>query len=895
MGAASPGAGGFNGGGSGGITDGGGGGGASDIRTSTSIGTRLVVAGGGGGASAPPSTVCVGGVAVLGGNGGGMWNIPIGSDAQSLPCSSSWSPYTTATGGSLLMGGSHGVDPWGVNSLIQGGSFGIGGSQMNLQSNKSSGGGGGGGYFGGGAGGFGPGGGGSSYCSSFVCSSTYFSVTNAGSAANGYVTVTFALPNSAPNIITTIAGLGGVAYFAGDGLTPSLAGFNVNSGITVDIFGNIYVADKNNQRIRKAVANIDGTMTMTTFAGIGTVGSTGDSGPATSAYFTNPSDVAVDASGSTVYITDNGGHRIRKVVVATGIITTYAGTGTPYYNGDGIAATSAQLWFPDGIVVASNGDLYIADVDNHIVRFVKFSTGIIIRYAGTASTPGSTGDFGAATSAKLSYPGGVTLDSSNNLYIADTRNNRIRIVNAITNIITTVAGENLSGGYGGDYQLGTATSTALNNPPRITHDPWLDCFYIADSNNNRIRVLTSNGMLYTVAGTGVSGFYGDNYAPLSAKLNGPVSMAVDANGNVFISDTVNSAIREIAYNPSVGLIQCPFGQYRCATTASGCCICPVGSYCPGADIAYTCPANTYNAVTGGTSMSACIACPSYMAAVAGSSVCTYAVNTIIGTGTAGSLGDRGPASLALLNAPKAVVMDKSGNLYVSDTGNNEIRKITNFAQHWGYQNVTRIAGISGGITGTDGIVGFSAALSAPWDIDVDLSGNVYIANYGNNNVKMISVVDGTISTVAGYTSGTGGYSGDNAAATNAGLNGPAGLFLTASGSIYISDKNNNRIRFVNRVTGIITTVAGNGVQGSAGDGSSALSANLFAPSGIFLDPYGTLYIADTNNNRIRMVINGIISTLAGNECPLFPSVNFSLFSPQLFFCITSGLCHYLSH
>ena len=866
MGASSPGAGGFNGGGFGGVTDGGGGGGASDIRTSTSVGTRIVVAGGGGGASSPPSSTCSGGVAAKGGNGGGASNNPTGADAPSLPCSALWTPYTTAKGGSLTMGGIRGVDPWGINRLTQSGALGIGGSQMNLQSNVSSGGGGGGGYFGGGAGGFGPGAGGSSYCSAFVCSSTYFSVTNGGgSVAHGYVTLTYILPNSAPNIISSFAGQGGVPGSTGDGSAPLLSGLNGNFGLTIDVFGNLYIADQNNQRIRKAVANVDGTMTMTTFAGTGTAGFSNDGGAATSANLNSPSDVAVDATGSTVYITDFNNNRIRKVVVATGFITTYAGTGTASYSGDGGLAISASLNNADGLVVDNSGNLYIADQNNHIIRFVKYPAGIITTYAGIPNTYGVSGDYGAATSAKLNQPRGVALDSSNNLYIADTSNHRIRIVNAVTNIITTVAGGAVSSGYGGDYQFGATTSAAFGYPYRITHDPWLDCFYIADRNNNRIRVLTSNGMLYTVAGTGASGFYGDNYDPLSVKLASPQGVTVDANGNLYISDYNNAVVRQIAYNPTSGLIECPFGQYRCLTAVSGCCICPIGSYCPGVDVAYTCPANTYNALTGGTSRSACIACPSYMAAVAGSSVCTYAVNTVAGTGLLGSTGDNGPASLALLYAPKAAVMDKSGNLYVSDTGNGEIRKITNFAQQWGNQNITRIAGNTAGLSATDGTAGTSTILSAggPWDIDVDLSGNVYFSNTNYHNIKMISVVDGTINNVAGQLSGTAGFSGDGTAATIATLNSPVGLFLNAN--MYICDKGNHRIRFVNLVTRIISTVAGNGVASSAGEGVSAITANLNSPTGICLDSSGIMYIADTNNNRIRMVINGIISTLAGNE------------------------------
>ena len=559
------------------------------------------------------------------------------------------------------------------------------------------------------------------------------------------------------------------------------------------------------------------------------------------------------------------------MVVATGIIATYAGTGAQSYYGDGGYATNAYLNLPFGLVVDKSGNLFIADQNNHVIRFVKYSTGIITKYAGTANTVGSTGDYGAATSAKLNYPRGVALDSLNNLYIADTDNNRIRVVNAVTNIIMTVAGAVLTGGYGGDFQLGTTTSAALKNPYGIVYDPWLNCMYIADSTNNRIRVLTSNGMLYTVAGSGVSGTSGDSGPPLAARLNNPLAIAVDTNGNVYIGDTNNNVIRQIVYNPNLGLSTCVPGEYSCATVPSGCCTCPTGSYCINY-LTYQCPINTYNPMMGGASAAACLACPSYMAAAAGSTACSYLVNTIVGTGLTGSTGDNGPATVALLDQPAAAVMDKSGNMYISSKGSGMIQKIKNFASSTSAnQIITHVAGNFNGYNAvTDGLAASSAYLASPSDIDVDLSGNVYVANTNYNNVRMISVVDGSISTVAGFTSSAYGFSGDGVQATSSYLYMPFGLFVDVSANIYIGDTYNHRIRFVNAVTGIITTVAGRTGAGFGGDGGSATSAYLYYPRGICLDSSGSLYIADTANNRIRVVINGIISTLAGENDHCFP-------------------------
>ena len=848
------GVGGFNGGGSGGRSGGSGGGGASDIRTATSLYSRIVVAGGGGGASNACGSIS------NGGNGGGASGVFRGANGTAAAsCPSTWTPYRIASGGTLSAGGKGGK---GGNGL-----FGIGGSQTNLTASVSYGGGGGGGYFGGGAGAYGAGAGGSSFVSSYVCSSTYVSVTNTGYPLNGYVAISYILTPSSSNVIMSFAGRSGTAGFAGDGSSNLLTtNFNGPRDITFDVNGNAYVADTSNYRIRKIVANIDGTMTMTTFAGTGTVSYSGDGGQATSAALNLPTAIAVDATGSTVYITNYNSHVIRKVVVATGIITRYAGTGTAGYCCDTGYAINAYLYYPDGLVVDSSGNLYIADQFNHIIRYVKYSTGIITKYAGTASSLGSTGDYGAATSAKLNYPCGVTLDSSNNLYIADTANNRIRIVNAVTNIITMAAGGILAAGYGGDYGFAVSSLTDFGLPYRIKYDPWLDCFYIADRSNNRVRVLTSNGMLYTIAGTGVSGSSGDSGPPLAARMNNPIAVAVDTNGNVYIQESTNNVIRQIVYNPILGLSTCAPGEYSCVTSPSGCCICPVGSYCINY-FTYACPINTYNAMPGGASAASCLTCPSFMAAAAGSSACSNLVNTIAGTGTAGSTGDNGPATVATLNQPAAAVMDKSGNMYISVKGSNLIKKIANYPFNTGAnQIISHVAGNANGYNAlTDGIAASSAYLASPSDIDVDLSGNVYIANTNYHNVRMISVVDGSISTVAGIVTAAGGYSGDGVQATSSYLYLPSGLFVDMSANVYIADTYNHRIRFVNAVTGIISTVAGRAGGSFAGDGGKATSAYLLYPRGVCVDSSGTMYIADTSNQRIRMVVNGIISTLAGNE------------------------------
>jgi sugar lactone lactonase YvrE len=219
----------------------------------------------------------------------------------------------------------------------------------------------------------------------------------------------------------------GVLGYSGDGGPAASAEFSSPTGVAVDSSGNLYIVDADNNRIRKVTAS---TGIITTVAGNGTAGYSGDGGAATSAELDTPFGVAVDASGN-LYIVDVNNDRIRKVTASTGIITTVAGNGTWGYSGDGGTATSAELFSPFGVAVDASGNLYIADSGNNRIRKVTASTGIITTVAGNG-TAGSTGDGGAASSAELSYPTGVVVDSLGNFYIADYNNNKVRTVGSIS-------------------------------------------------------------------------------------------------------------------------------------------------------------------------------------------------------------------------------------------------------------------------------------------------------------------------------------------------------------------------------------------------------------------------------------------------------------------------------
>ena len=314
-------------------------------------------------------------------------------------------------------------------------------------------------------------------------------------------------------VITTVAGTG-TAGSLGDGGAAVGAQLNGPVGVAVDGAGNLYIADHLNNRIRK----VDSAGVISTVAGNGTEGYSGDGGAAVGAQLYSPRGLALDGADN-LYIVDNGNNRIRKVDSA-GVISTVAGNGTEGYSGDGGAAVGAQLYYPNGVALDGSGNLYIAEWNNHRIRKVD-SAGVITTVAGNG-TEGYSGDGGAAVGAQLYYPNGVALDGSGNLYIADFGNHRIRKVDS-AGVITTVAG-NGTEGYSGDG--GAAVGAQLNGPVGVAVD-GAGNLYIADTFNNRIRKVDSAGVISTVAGNGADGYSGDGGAAVGAQLNAPYGLALD--------------------------------------------------------------------------------------------------------------------------------------------------------------------------------------------------------------------------------------------------------------------------------------------------------------------------------------------------------------------------------
>jgi sugar lactone lactonase YvrE len=339
--------------------------------------------------------------------------------------------------------------------------------------------------------------------------------------------------------IRTVAGVGESGY-GGDGGPALGAQLNEPRTLVVDRAGTMYIVDTFNHRIRK----VDASGVMTTLAGTGVAGEAGDGGPADQAEIHWPHAASLDAAEANLYIADSPNHRIRKVDLATGIITTVVGSGAGGFDGDGGPATAAKLNDPKGVLVGPGGEIYIADSGNDRIRLVDPS-GIISTLAGTGAT-GYGGDGGPATEAVFNGPRSLALDGAGNLYIADDNNDRIRRIDMATRIVSTYAGTGKTG-YGGDE--GPAAQADLSRPRGIAMDP-AGHLYIADSMNHRVRLVDPSGRITTVVGTGRKGYGGDGGPATQARVFTPRGVATDVNGNLYVADTYNDRIRQVAATPA---------------------------------------------------------------------------------------------------------------------------------------------------------------------------------------------------------------------------------------------------------------------------------------------------------------------------------------------------------
>src|SRR3984957_2541970 len=364
--------------------------------------------------------------------------------------------------------------------------------------------------------------------------------------------------NTSTDALTLVAG-NNTSGYSGDGGPATNAQIATICGIALDAAGDVYFADCDSEVIRRVDAS---TGIITTVAGNGSGGYTGDGGQATSATLNSPHGLAIDGAGN-LYIADTLNSVIRRVAASTAVITTVAGNGTAGFSGNGTRAIKAELNEPEGVAVDASGDLYIADTQNNVVRLVTASNGIISAFAGNKFA-GYKGDGGAATAARLNLPEGVALDSAGDLYIADTFNSVIRLVNASTGIITTAAGDG-SAGFSGDG--GPATAASLDQPAAVAIDGTGN-LYVPDQYNFVIRLVNSSGTISTIAGDTFSSYGGDSGIATGAQMYEPMgSVALDPSGNLIISDSGNNAVRQVA--ASTGFITTIAGTGRVGYSGDG--------------------------------------------------------------------------------------------------------------------------------------------------------------------------------------------------------------------------------------------------------------------------------------------------------------------------------------
>jgi trimeric autotransporter adhesin len=716
-------------------------------------------------------------------------------------------------------------------------------------------------------------------------------------------------------VLNQVAGKGtNGSPYTGDGGPALLATAGDVVGVLEDNRGDVYFTDITNCVVRVvynggaqvakliALENPGATAVLGdvyTVAGISDEGGaahcghTGDGGLGTSAELFQPYRIGLDNSGN-LLIADYDNNAIRDLNLSTGILTTIAGTlDVAGKTGDGGLPAAALLSGPQTVTVDQYGNILIADFRNNKIRQINFATGNIntIVGNGTASATGAgscltgIGNSGAgcpALSVELDGPDS-SVDAAGNIYIGNQTSNEVLEINGQGNSIV-IAGDATLGKTLGAGDVAIASEL---NEPHVPVADFLGNVYFPEQDNSDVRMVNSAGIISTPGGVlDIHGAAITSSGILAASTAGelfePGSIHLDWADNLFITNADSYQIVEMSYNTgqpttavgATSAAQNVFVQTSTAITPATAVITPSS------------PAEfTLGALTGcalGTALPANTPCettiafaPAYPGLRTAQLTFTDSNGNLspiglsgIGTAPQVSFSQTSFTTLtSAVSAPRGGVVDSSGNVYFADSGNNVIRKITSA----GVMSI--VAGTSGkaGYSG-DGGAATSATLRAPAKVAIDFSGDLFIADTGNNVIREVNAATGVISTVAG--NGTAGYSGDAGLATAAELNAPQGVAVDPGGRVYVADTGNNVIRYFGAsASGLIVTIIGNhaGVAGYAGDGGPAGNAELNAPTAITVDPYGDIYIADTGNDVVRVVTAvennlltfGNISTLAG--------------------------------
>lgn len=658
---------------------------------------------------------------------------------------------------------------------------------------------------------------------------------------------TLNLPSPAPTFTVSTAAGNGHILFGGDGLPAITARLIQPQYVVTDPSGITYFSDS----YYAQVFSIDTAGNIHVFAGTGVPGNSGDEGPATSAQLSSPMGLAIDANGA-LYIADSGAGRIRQVTSdgvihtfannlpsatglaidpATGILyltqpsknivqaidptgnaTVFAGTGiagdgTAGLAKDGVPATQVNLLTPTGVAVDSLSNVYITDQNTRIRRIA--TDGTMSTFAGSGATAPTIGDGGPALAATLSFPTGLAMGWDGTLYVADGGSGRIRAVTPDGNIST------LAGG-GASLADGSATDAYLSFPNGLAIDPRNGALVAAIRISRQIRYLAGDGSITTLAGVEPSGYSIDGgNATADISLLGEFGLAVDSKGNLFVSDSFDNRILRVD----------PTGI---TTTFAG-------------NSLFGAPANGKKAVILGSPWGLSFSTDGTLLVSAGVGESVFrldsnAVSTLVAGGNGfAATGDGGQATKAAIGTPVSVVDDTKGGFYICDSTNHRVRHVDSKGV------ITAVAG-----NGTPS----ASALNTPWQVAVDSQGNLYIADSGNYRVRMVAAADGKLTTIAG--TGTAGFAGDNGPAANATMQSPYGVAVDkANNLLFIAE--GPRVRMVDLTTLTITTIAGSAPGGFAGDGGPATAGKFFGLGQLAVDAAGNVYVSDAGNYRIRLL------------------------------------------
>jgi trimeric autotransporter adhesin len=750
---------------------------------------------------------------------------------------------------------------------------------------------------------------------------------------------------------------GGISGFSGDGGPAVGAGIGELQGLAVDAGGDLFVADGENDRVRFVPAS-SGTFfgqAMTagdiyTIAGDGTVGAGGDGGPATSAElgiepgFGGGGGIGVDASGD-LAIADANNSRVRFVPIGSGSffgramsagdIYTIAGTGEPGSSGNGGAALTAKLGFPESVAFDAQGDLAVADSESETVRLVAahsalrfgqaMTEGDVYLVAGVSGSHGYNGDGKPATAAELYLPTGLAFNAAGDLLIADEANLRVRLVAAAAGTafgqpvaegdIYTIAGD---GSFGSSGDRGASIDATMELPSAVAVDQQGDVV-IGDEGGDRVRfVAAAAGTLfeqpmdandvYTVAGNGSAGFSGDGGPASESELDYPDGVALDPHGGLAISDFNNERVRYVPGGSgtffgqpmSAGDLYTVAGDGHYAYTGDG-------EPATSASLSQTAQVSFDAAgdlVIADRFNHAVRFVPASSGTYFGQAMTANDVYTIAGDGTSGFAGDGKPATGAQLEEPEAAVLDPHGDLVIADAESERVRFVpassgTFFGQAMSAGDIYTIAGDGTPGYNGDGIPATAAELNYPEAVVLGAHGGVVIADEANRRIRYLAATSGTffgqamiagdIYTIAG--DGSSGAAGDGGPALSAAISDPEDVALDAAGDIAIADGEDSRVRFIPAnsgsffgqamTAGDIYTIAGTGVAGFSGDGRLGTAAMLDFPSSVTFDAAGDVVFADGGNDRVRMVMVAQSPTSPSAPVHLLPSPPATSVAPSI--------------